>query len=199
MKKFMKCSNAWRFSHQLRNHMLKELKRAIQAHGGKYAWYSEEEEDFIEDVPIVMCNHRYAGPVDVKVCEVWLSDNDCINIKVETNEFGDEIEVDFDDIVPAHIQYIIECIPVTDNVNDVSIPSTDIPMYEEDYLNVLQELTSQAIGRLQDSCDISRNECFDLIRTWTLAFIYGHKDTDWREVDFYDEVDKFIDLKLKEI
>lgn len=199
MEKFMKCSNAWQMGHQLRNRMLDELKLAIKAHGGEYVWYSEEDEEYADNVPIVMCNHRYAGPVDVKVRRVYIDKHECMDIEAATNEYDEDIQIEFDDIVPTHIQYIIECIPATDEVADVSIQSTALPIYKEDYLNVLQEMTSQAIVRMQECCDFPRSECFDLIRTWTNSFICEHRDTDWRETDFYLEIDKFIDCKLVQL
>ena len=199
MEKFMKCSNAWQMGHQLRNRMLDELRLAIKAHGGEYSWYSEEDEEYVENVPIVMCNHRYAGPVDVKIRRIYIGENGYMDIEAATNEYDDEIQIEFDDIVPTHIQYIIECIHATDKIDDVSIQSTALPIYKEDYLSVLQEMTSQAIGRMQECCDLPRTECFNLIRTWTNSFICEYRDTDWSHADFYQEINKFIDCKLAQL
>lgn len=199
MEKFMKCSDAWQMGHQLRNRMLDELRLAIKAHGGEYSWYSEEDEEYVENVPIVMCNHRYAGPVDVKIRRIYIGENGYMDIEAATNEYDDEIQIEFDDIVPTHIQYIIECIHATDKIDDVSIQSTALPIYKEDYLSVLQEMTSQAIGRMQECCDLPRTECFNLIRTWTNSFICEYRDTDWSHADFYQEINKFIDCKLAQL
>ena len=198
MEKYMTCSNAWKLSNQIRVRMMNELRLAVQAHGGEYSWYSEEEEEYADNVPIVLCNHEYAGPVDVKVRRVYIDEHGCMEIEAATNEYDDDINVEFDDIVPNHIQYIIECMPATDKVDDVSTPSTNLPIYKDDYLNVLQEMTAQAIVRMQE-LDYSRSECFNLIRTWTSSFICEHRDTDWRETDFYLEIDKFIDCKLVQL
>lgn len=196
MEKFMKCSDAWQMGHQLRNRMLDELRLAIKAHGGEYSWYSEEDEEYADNVPIVMCNHRYAGPVDVNIRRIYIGENGYMYIEAATNEYEDEIQIEFDDIVPTHIQYIIECIHATDEIDDVSIQSTALPIYKEDYLSVLQEMTSQAIGRMQEYYDLPRTECFNLIRTWTNSFICEYRDTDWSHADFYQEINKFIDCKL---
>ena len=69
-----------------------------------------------------MCNNRYAGPVDVKVRSVYIDSHGYVMIEAATNDYNDEITIEFDDIVASHIQYIIESIPVTDAVTDVSIP-----------------------------------------------------------------------------
>lgn len=121
-EKVMKCTNAWEVSRMLRHHMKKELKAALAAHGGKFSWYSEEDEEYAENVPTVMCNNRYAGPVDVKVRSVYIDSHGYVMIEAATNDYNDEITIEFDDIVASHIQYIIESIPVTDAVTDVSIP-----------------------------------------------------------------------------
>lgn len=121
-EKFMKCTNAWEVSRMLRHHMKKELKAALVAHGGEFSWYSEEDEEYAENVPTVMCNNRYAGPVDVKVRSVYIDSHGYVMIEAATNDYNDEITIEFDDIVASHIQYIIESIPVTDAVSDVSIP-----------------------------------------------------------------------------
>lgn len=121
-EKFMKCTDAWSIAKMLHIHMEKELKVALYAHGGKFSWYSEEDEEYAENVPTVMCNNRYAGPVDAKVRSVYIDSHGYVMIEAATNDYNDEITIEFDDIVASHIQYIIESIPVTDAVTDVSIP-----------------------------------------------------------------------------
>ena len=121
-EKFMECTDAWSIAKMLHDHMEKELKAALDAHGGKFSWYSEEDEEYAENVPTVMCNNRYAGPVDVKVRSVYIDSHGYVMIEAATNDYNDEITIEFDDIVASHIQYIIESIPVTDAVSDVSIP-----------------------------------------------------------------------------
>lgn len=127
-EKVMKCTNAWEVSRMLRHHMKKELKAALVAHGGEFSWYSEEDEGKDEDekytdnVPIVMLNHKYAGPVNVKIRRAYIDSYGHIVISAVTNEYDNDIDIELDDIVAHHIQYIIESIPVTDAVSDVSIP-----------------------------------------------------------------------------
>ena len=122
-QQMMKCTDTWVFERALRNHMVAELRLAIEAHGGSYSWYSEENEEFIQDPPIVMCNRDMGGgPADVKVCRVWIDGSGYMNIEAEENEFGDEVNITFDDIVAFHIAYIIEQIPITDKVNNVILP-----------------------------------------------------------------------------
>ena len=121
-EKFMKCTDAWSIAKMLHDHMEKELKAALDAHGGEFSWYSEEDEEYAEDAPIVMCNNRYDGPVDVRVRSAYVSSYGSVFIEAATLDCDDNITIEFDDIVVSNIQNIIEAIPVTDTVTDVSIP-----------------------------------------------------------------------------
>ena len=121
-EKFMECTDAWSIAKILHDHMEKELKAALDAHGGKFSWYSEEDEEYAENVPIVMCNNRYDGPVDVRVRSACVGSYGNVFIEAATVDCDDDITIEFDDIVASHIQYIIESIPATDTVTDVSIP-----------------------------------------------------------------------------
>ena len=125
-EKFMKCTDAWTTMRVLRAHMEKELKAALAAHGGEFSWYSEDEEGYDEryadNVPIVMCNHRYADPVNVKIRKACINSYGHVRITAATDDYDDVIYIGLSDIVAHHIQYIIEAIPATDAVSDVSIP-----------------------------------------------------------------------------
>lgn len=121
-EKFMKCTDAWSIAKTLHIHMEKELKAALDAHGGEFSWYSEEDEEYAENAPVIMCNNRYAGPVDVKVRSAYVGSYGNVLIEAAVLDCNDGITIEFDDVVVSHIQYIIESIPVTDNVTDVSIP-----------------------------------------------------------------------------
>ena len=145
---FIKCTNAWKISKILRDHMEKELKAALAAHGGGFSWYSEDEdydcEDYNDDgytdnVPLVMCNHKYAGPMDVKIRKAYIDSYGYVKVTAATNEYDDEVDIEFDDIVVSHIQYIIESIPVTDAVTDVSVPFS-VEYRDDDKLYVDGEL-----------------------------------------------------------
>ena len=128
-EKFMKCTDAWEITRMLHDHMEKELKAALVAHLGEFSWYSEEEDEgkdedekYADNTPIVMCNHRYAGPVNVKIRKAHIDSGGYVRVTAATVEYDDEVCIEFDDIVAHHIQFIIEAIPATDTVTDVSIP-----------------------------------------------------------------------------
>lgn len=64
------------------------------------------------------------------------------------------------------------------------------------YIRNLQEISSQAISRLTDTKDCSRDVAFAMIRVWTKEFTEKYEDYKF-DGDYYDLVDEFIDRKLK--
>lgn len=128
-EKFMKCTDAWSIAKMLHIHMEKELKAALMAHGGEFSWYSEEEDEgkdedekYADNTPVVMCDHKYVGPMDVKIRKVYIDSGGYVRVTAATVEYNVKVCIELCDIVAHHIQFIIESIPVTDTVTDVSIP-----------------------------------------------------------------------------
>ena len=66
------------------------------------------------------------------------------------------------------------------------------------YIHNLQEISSQAISRLTDTKDCSRDVAFAMIREWTKEFTEKHEDYKF-DGDYYDLVDEFIDNKIKRL
>jgi hypothetical protein len=95
---------------------IKELKQAVRAHGGSYEWGEDDEK------PIVAINPDNSAPepMDVEITKVYFRDD---NLQVEgaSKYSGEDEEFTLDDIFAGHISYIIEMIPETDLVKDVTI------------------------------------------------------------------------------
>lgn len=99
----------------------KELEKAVLAHGGEFRFLTEDGQD-IEGI---------SAPVIIAGGKHWESNCDCIVSRV-TVEYGfpeiygydcnykDE-EVYLSSIEFGHLGYIIDAIPETDDVHDVSI------------------------------------------------------------------------------
>lgn len=107
-----------------------ELKKAVLAHGGEFRFQTEDGEP-IEGIqaPIVMAGDSH-----------WDSNCDCVITCVAVvdgyleiygydKEYGDE-EIWLDDIEFGHLSYIIDEIPETAEVSDVSVEATinEIPV-----------------------------------------------------------------------
>lgn len=110
----MNCTDFWDRRKLVRAFSLEELRRAVQAHGGKVSWSDD-------DTPMVLCNHKYAGPVDVKVKEIRICSDGSMWLDAVTDDDPD-IEVGWSDIEPDYISSITEAVPETDDVHDVSLP-----------------------------------------------------------------------------
>ncbi len=111
---------------EIRCNIIKELKAALQAHGGSYTWGKEDEfgdveEPNTEECPIVLANpRRCENPSDVYIAQISYGNNG-FYIAAYTKEWLDEIDVEIDDIEIEHLEFIIDYIPETTEVSDVSI------------------------------------------------------------------------------
>lgn len=97
-----------------------ELKKAVLAHGGEFRFLTEDGEaiDGVQ-APIVMAGDRH-----------WDSNCDCVITRVVVNdgfleiygydkEYGDN-EIWLDDVELGHLNFIIDEIPETDEIQDVT-------------------------------------------------------------------------------
>ena len=74
-----------------------------------------------------------------------------------------------------------------------------IPLYEPQYIQNLQEISSEAISRLTDTKDFSRDEAFEIIQDWAKEFTEKCNNKEFDNSLYYDSVDKFIENKLEEL
>ena len=125
----MKHSNFYQLYKNVQALERKELIAAVKAHGGIYEFAKEDEESGrlnTNDCPIVCGGAKYAeSPADFYVTKV----------EVETTQYGEYLTIyglekdnpyDVEDIQvePGHLHYIIDDIPATDQVADVSMLMT---------------------------------------------------------------------------
>ncbi len=117
----MKHTDLYRKYRELEALEYAELKKAVMAHGGEFRFITEDGEE-IDGVqmPIVMAGDRHwDSNCDCYITRVAVIGN-CVNIYGYDKEYGDE-EMLLDDIELGHISYIIDEIPETDEVHDVTI------------------------------------------------------------------------------
>lgn len=75
-----------------------------------------------------------------------------------------------------------------------------IPLQSSQYIQNLQEISSEAVPLLTDTIDCSREEAFDIIREWTKEFTKKYENHQYNgDCCYYDLVDKFIRDKLIEL
>lgn len=94
---------------------ISELRDAIKAHGGRYAW-----PDGISSGPIVIYNIEH--PIDIEINDIWLDRNDILfnGEDVVTGEEYQDCEIG--DVEFSHVGFITEYISATDTVKTVTNP-----------------------------------------------------------------------------
>lgn len=119
-RRYMEHSNFYAMCDKIRKKKARELHLALEAHGGEFVWIDDEnDEEELYDPPIILVNLN-DGPMDVVIHKVWLHDG-CIELSAFDNEWGNQVDIELEDIVPGHLAYLIEYMPVTDKVKSVAI------------------------------------------------------------------------------
>lgn len=118
-----------------------ELKKAVLAHGGEFRFQTEDGND-VGDVqmPIVMAgDSHWECNCDCYITRVAVVDG-YLEIYGYDKEYGNE-ETRLDDVEFGHLQYIIDEIPETDEVYDVT---TAPPVNEVAVVSLCREDISDA-------------------------------------------------------
>lgn len=106
-----------------------ELIAAVRAHGGEYIFvHFDDDGDYDEDernnAPIVLASVRGMDTYeDFYISRVELEDDQYLNIYGWHKEGW--IEVEIDSFAHGHLEYIIDQIPKTDTVQDVTITAPE--------------------------------------------------------------------------
>lgn len=119
-----------------------ELKKAVLAHGGEFRFQTEDGDDIegVQQVPIVMAgDSHWECNCDCYITRVAVVDG-YLEIYGYDKEYGDK-EMRLDDVEFGHLQYIIDEIPETDEVHDVT---TDPPVNEVAVVSLCREDISDA-------------------------------------------------------
>lgn len=117
--------------HDVKRKEQQELCRALEAHGGSYSWWNTEEECFKEDEehPIIAVNVNgiFPNPTDIEIRAVSV-DNGFLSFVGEDKENGDLVDFQAWDVFAGHLGFIIDLLPETDNVQDVTSKRDDFPL-----------------------------------------------------------------------
>lgn len=94
----------------------KELYIAVEAHGGLYEWDLSEG-----NYPIIAVNVESIAPepMDIDIYKVSI-ENGILKIYGKDKEYGNEISFKPKDVFAGHLSFIIDYIPSTDSVDDVT-------------------------------------------------------------------------------
>ena len=104
-----------------------ELRQALEAHGGSYSWWNSNTGDWENEYPIVAVNvdNMCPEPMDIIIRSVFIVDG-VFCFDAENKEYGHDVEVRASDFFPGHLSFIIDYIPATEDVDDVTIPAEDL-------------------------------------------------------------------------
>ena len=118
--KYIKHSDFSAMCDKIRKMEAEELVLALQAHGGKFVWVDDDNnEELLYEPPTIMVNTD-EGPMDVVVYEARLN-NGHINLLAYDKEWGNKQHIELEYIATGHLAYLIEYMPVTDKVKSVAI------------------------------------------------------------------------------
>lgn len=137
----MKHTDFYNKLEEIKRQEQRELKEALKAHGGSYSWCNEESGVLEDTFPCIAVNLNAIDPTptDIAVRSVYLNHVDYLCFEGEDNCCGDIIEFCSDDVFAGHIAYIIEMIPETDAVNDVTSREEDFvitSVCRDDLINI---------------------------------------------------------------
>lgn len=125
-----------------------------------------------------------------KAYKIWVSaENEDFELyKVRVDDESESLIENLEDLQDAFKQGHYVCIEVGKLPYSIGL----------NYLRNLQELSVEAVDYLSGLKECSREESFNIIREWAKEFTekYGNCDFDG---SYYDEIDEFIDKKLRTI
>lgn len=120
----MKHTDYYSQAQAIKRKSIEELAAALKAHGGTYTWKDPEgeEDGDVDELPCIGFNLDN-GPVDVIVYQATIDDYGCITIIGRYNDDSGEMgEFNPRDAFVAHIDFLLDEIPETEEVSDVTLP-----------------------------------------------------------------------------
>ncbi|MDE6019224.1 MAG: hypothetical protein K2G85_10490 [Muribaculaceae bacterium] len=122
----MKHTDFYSLHKKLDDQAEKELVAAIKAHGNEYIFiHTDEDDEYIpeekNEAPIILASTKHMESYeDFYITRVVLDEEDYLSVYGFTKD-GWEDEHELDSIAHGHLEYIIDHIPETDKVQDVTI------------------------------------------------------------------------------
>lgn len=117
----MKYSNFYTKAKELRQQECEEVIKALNAHGGSYQWNSN-------NYPIIPINADKSCPFsqDIRIFRATVV-NGNLELWGVDNKYGNPVEFNVSDVFAGYLSFIIDYIPETKEVSDVSGSQKDKP------------------------------------------------------------------------
>lgn len=135
-KKVMKHSDFYERLQGLKRQEIAELIAAVEAHGGEVSFVEND------DAPVIMFNLDNIGPADITVTKVYMEKGKLHMTGIEMAACEGEKEYFLGDVVPGQLQYVIDQIPPTETVEDVSVNKLTVAKRLEVALSFLRGIIS---------------------------------------------------------
>ena len=217
----MKHTNLYDKIKEISRQEIAELIAAVNAHGGKFQWSIGDDENGDEGIerPIIAINpdNCCPNPTDVEVISVHVNSGKLELTGVDKND-RNEISFTPEEVFVGHLSFIIDYIPETETVSDVSqkqeffditsVSRDDLEEYGFDVKNIDDSDMSTLAGKMADdyceqlfwtSMEIIA-DCLDFPRKWdtwfkgcdfaTMEKLTGFKQSDYSPEEGYQD---FVD------
>jgi hypothetical protein len=174
----MKHTNFYKKIEEIKRQEIAELIKALNAHGGKFQWPIEDDDT---ERPIIAINPDSScpDPTDVEVISVCVNSGRLELVGIEKNN-GYEIPFTPEEVFAGHLSYIIDYIPETEYIKDVTEQTVSFPIanvsrddlkergfdvdnIDDDDMSDLAERMGDAYREIVFDIDLEAiiNECFD--------------------------------------
>lgn len=189
----MKHTDYYRQAREIKSKSIQELATALKAHGGTYTWRDPEGEDDgdKDDLPCIGFNLD-SGPVDVIVYQASVDDDGYVTITGRYNDdSGDIDEFDPEDAFVAHIDFLLDMIPETEDIHDVSLP--------QEFFEISSVAREDLEEKGYDTSNVTDDQMRNLAKRLGNAYVENEFWIDLEIIADYLEIPKKIDNGNKEV
>jgi hypothetical protein len=177
----MKHTNFYEKIECIKQQEIAELTKALNAHGGKFQWPmgDDGDDDVVRPVIAINPDGQCPDPTDVEVISVCVNSGRLELTGIEKNN-GYEIPFTPEEVFAGHLSFIINYIPETEDIKDVteqpeSFPIAsvnrddlkergfDVDNIDDDDMSDLAERMGDAYREMVFDIDLEAiiNECFN--------------------------------------
>lgn len=181
----MKHTDYYQQSREIKRKSIAELAAALNAHGGSYTWRNPDDDDNNDenkDIPCIGFNLD-GGPVDVEVYQAFVDEQGGIRIVGRYHDdSGDFGEFDPWDAFVAHLDFLMDEIPETEEVSDVSL--------QQEFFEISSVSREDLEARGYDISSVSDSQMYNLAKRLGNAYVENEFWIDLEIIADYLEIPK---------